>query len=95
MDTSSVNTVTMFSVAELTVNVDDEVEKYRQYAERMRPLVSNTISYIHKCLMEGKKVLVEGANATMLDIDFGEFVYSFLFTCRCFSDYGRISIFCL
>lgn len=74
------------------MNIDDEVEKYRQYAERMRPLVSNTISYVHKCLMEGKKVLVEGANATMLDIDFGEFVYSFLFTC---SDYGRISIFFL
>ncbi|KAK3883587.1 hypothetical protein Pcinc_012090 [Petrolisthes cinctipes] len=63
----------MFPV--LTVNIDEEVEKYRQYAERMRPLVANTISYIHKCLMEDKKILVEGANATMLDIDFGTYPY--------------------
>lgn len=46
------------------------------YAERIRPLVANTVAYIHKCLQEDKKVLVEGANAAMLDIDFGELVTS-------------------
>jgi len=31
--------------------------------------------YIHKALSDGKKVLVEGANALMLDLDFGTYPY--------------------
>ncbi|KAK8724594.1 hypothetical protein OTU49_011165, partial [Cherax quadricarinatus] len=60
---------------ELQVNVEEEVSKYKDYAERMQPLVANTLAYIHKCLKENKKVLVEGANAAMLDIDFGTYPY--------------------
>lgn len=45
--------------------------RYREYAERLRPLVKDTISYLHTALKEGRSVLVEGANAAMLDIDFG------------------------
>lgn len=33
------------------------------------------IGYLHKAHKEGKKVLVEGANALMLDIDFGTYPY--------------------
>ncbi|KAK8720029.1 hypothetical protein OTU49_013613 [Cherax quadricarinatus] len=60
---------------ELQVNVEEEVSKYKDYAEKMQPLVANTLAYIHKCLKENKKVLVEGANAAMLDIDFGTYPY--------------------
>lgn len=42
------------------------------YAERLRPLVTDTISYLHGALKDGRSVLVEGANAAMLDIDFGK-----------------------
>ena len=38
----------------------------------MRPLVVESVSFLHKQLEDGKNVLVEGANAAMLDIDFGE-----------------------
>lgn len=41
------------------------------YAEKLRPLVRDTISYLHNALKEGRSILVEGANAAMLDIDFG------------------------
>ncbi|XP_071528370.1 adenylosuccinate synthetase isozyme 1 A [Panulirus ornatus] len=60
---------------ELKVDVEEEVGKYKVYADRMRPLVTNTVAYIHKCLQDSKKVLVEGANAAMLDIDFGTYPY--------------------
>ncbi|KAK7044274.1 hypothetical protein SK128_025055 [Halocaridina rubra] len=60
---------------ELQVDIEDEVKKYKKYAERMRPLVTNGIAFIHKALHEGKQVLVEGANAAMLDIDFGTYPY--------------------
>lgn len=34
-------------------------------------MVRDTVSLLHASLKEGKSVLVEGANAAMLDIDFG------------------------
>lgn len=64
---------TMFP--ELDVDPDKEVALYRSYAERMRPLVTNTLAYMHQSLRDGKNILVEGANAAMLDIDFGTYPY--------------------
>lgn len=59
----------------LQVDKEQELERYRVLAERIRPLVVESVSYIHKKLAEGKRVLVEGANAGMLDIDFGTYPY--------------------
>ena len=38
-------------------------------------MVVESVSYIHSKMSEGKRVLVEGANAAMLDIDFGTYPY--------------------
>ncbi|XP_044263999.1 adenylosuccinate synthetase [Tribolium madens] len=59
----------------LTVDVESELARYKVYAERVRPLVYETVSYLDKAIKSGKKVLVEGANAAMLDIDFGTYPY--------------------
>merc|ERR1739838_705595 len=64
---------TMFP--ELDIDPDKEVALYKGYAERMKPLVTNTLAYMHQALRDGKKILVEGANAVMLDIDFGTYPY--------------------
>lgn len=45
----------------------------QKYAERLRPLVTDGVYFMHKALTgPSKKILVEGANAALLDIDFGE-----------------------
>ena len=37
------------------------------------PMVIDSVTFMHKALQDpAKEILVEGANATMLDIDFGE-----------------------
>lgn len=56
----------------LQVDVEDEVVRYEKYAAKIKPLVYDTVSFLDKAISEGKKVLVEGANAAMLDIDFGK-----------------------
>lgn len=61
---------------QLEVNVDEELFRYKNLAEIIRPFVTETVSYLHNALRSGKKVLVEGANAAMLDIDFGTY-YTF------------------
>jgi adenylosuccinate synthase len=56
---------------DLNVDIDAELVKYKSYAEQVRPFVIETISYIHGAILANKSVLVVGANAAMLDIDFG------------------------
>ncbi|CAG9765981.1 unnamed protein product [Ceutorhynchus assimilis] len=59
----------------LKVDIDEELARYEKYAGKIKPLVYDTVSFLDKAIREGKKVLVEGANAAMLDIDFGTYPY--------------------
>ncbi|KAL7750462.1 Adenylosuccinate synthase [Sorochytrium milnesiophthora] len=56
-------------------DVEAELAKYKEYAQRIKPIVIDSIVYVNKAVREGKRVLVEGANACMLDIDFGTYPY--------------------
>jgi len=60
---------------DLHVDVEAELVKYKEYAEEIRPFVVETISYLHTSIKNNKCVLIEGANAAMLDIDFGTYPY--------------------
>jgi adenylosuccinate synthase len=44
-------------------------------AERLKPYVIDSVVYLHQALMAGKRILVEGANAAMLDLDFGTYPF--------------------
>lgn len=57
--------------------VGEELEKLREIRERLirDKMVVDTVEYLHKSMKEGKRVLAEGANATMLDIDFGTYPF--------------------
>ncbi|MCI8743085.1 MAG: adenylosuccinate synthase [Lachnospiraceae bacterium] len=50
-------------------------ETYSSYGQRLRPFVCDTVTLLHKALEQNKKVIVEGAQATLLDIDFGSYPY--------------------
>lgn len=56
-------------------DVAGEVAKYTAMVETVRPLVADTVDYINNAYDEGKRILIEGANATMLDLDFGTYPY--------------------
>ena len=51
------------------------ITEYLEYAELLRPYVTDVNSIIHVALEQGKRVLFEGAQATFLDIDFGTYPY--------------------
>ncbi|TMW50957.1 hypothetical protein DOY81_003958 [Sarcophaga bullata] len=59
----------------IKVDVDAELLRYKGYVEKLRPYVKDTICFLHTALRQGKTILVEGANAAMLDIDFGTYPY--------------------
>jgi len=60
---------------EFSYDVEGEIERYREYAKRLAPMVDDTVLYINKAYKEGRTILVEGANATLLDLDFGTYPY--------------------
>jgi adenylosuccinate synthase len=57
------------------ITVDETVTELMQYAERLRPMVADTSLVLNTALDEGKTVLFEGGQATMLDIDHGTYPF--------------------
>jgi len=49
--------------------------QYEGYAQRLRPYVADTSLYVDTALREGKRVLFEGAQATLLDLDHGTYPF--------------------
>jgi adenylosuccinate synthase len=45
------------------------------FAERLRPYIVDGVTFIHTAISQKRRVLVEGANALMLDLDFGTYPY--------------------
>ena len=57
------------------VQFDTLVEKFLVYGEKIKDHVINTEAYLHKAIHSGKHVLFEGAQGTLLDINFGTYPY--------------------
>jgi adenylosuccinate synthase len=50
-------------------------DQYLEYAEFLRPMVTDTSLLINQAIRKGEKVLFEGAQGTLLDIDHGTFPF--------------------
>ena len=53
----------------------DILEEYMEFAEKLRPYVADTSLEVNRCLDQGKKILFEGAQGTLLDVDHGTYPY--------------------
>ena len=49
--------------------------EYSAYADRLRKHVCDTTAYLHQALQDGKSLLFEGAQGSLLDVDHGTFPY--------------------
>jgi len=57
------------------LSIDAVVEELLSYVERLRPMVADTSLLLNRALDDGKTVLFEGAQATMLDVDHGTYPF--------------------
>ena len=57
------------------LSYEEILKEYEGYADRLRPYVCDTIALLHDEIKAGRKILFEGAQATMLDIDYGTYPY--------------------
>uniref|UniRef100_A0A672JMA9 Adenylosuccinate synthetase isozyme 2 n=1 Tax=Salarias fasciatus TaxID=181472 RepID=A0A672JMA9_SALFA len=66
----------------LEIDVEGELVKLKTYVEQIKPMVRDGVHYMYEALHgPPKKILVEGANAALLDIDFG--TYPFVTSSNC------------
>ena len=57
------------------LDYEEILREYEGYADRLRPYVCDTIALLNEEVKQGRKILFEGAQATMLDIDYGTYPY--------------------
>jgi adenylosuccinate synthase len=50
-------------------------EEYLEHAEQLRPYVRDTTAWLHQALGQGKRLLFEGAQGSLLDVDHGSYPY--------------------
>ena len=55
--------------------LEDVAERYEGYAQRLRPHVADTSLIVDRALRDGKSVLFEGAQGTLLDLDHGTYPF--------------------
>jgi adenylosuccinate synthase len=67
--------IAMFDAAFQPFRPADIFDEYSEYAERLRPYVCDTTAWLHRSLREGRSILFEGAQGSLLDIDHGTFPY--------------------
>jgi len=54
---------------------EEVLGSYLAYAQKLRPFVADTTLAINQAIDEGKRVLFEGAQGTLLDLDHGTYPY--------------------
>ena len=57
------------------IEVEEVVAELLRYAERLRPMVADTGMLLNRALDDGKIVVFEGGQATMLDVDHGTYPF--------------------
>ena len=57
------------------LSADSFIKEYLGYADRLRPYAADTTPLLYDAVKAGKKVLFEGAQGTLLDLDLGTYPY--------------------
>ena len=63
------------TVADYQLDPDEFARIYAAAKEKLSPYICDTVPMLHRAKDEGKSILLEGAQGTMLDIDFGTYPF--------------------
>ncbi|PSQ80215.1 MAG: adenylosuccinate synthase [Bacteroidetes bacterium QS_8_68_15] len=57
------------------LDVDEIVEEYVAFDQKIDPYVTDTSQYLNRALADGQQVVAEGAQGSLLDVDFGSYPF--------------------
>lgn len=56
-------------------NFDEIYEEYSEYSQIIAPYVCDTVNYLQDAVKQNKRIICEGSQATLLDVDLGTYPY--------------------
>ncbi|MFO0918016.1 MAG: adenylosuccinate synthase [Planctomycetaceae bacterium] len=59
----------------MPLDAGDVFSAYMGFAAKLKPHVTNTTAWLHRAIQSGRKLLFEGAQGSLLDVDHGTFPY--------------------
>lgn len=69
------NAALLGSMYGMDVDVSKEISYFEGVRDKIYPLIKNTTYLLDGAVEEGKKILIEGANGTLLDVDHGTYPF--------------------
>ncbi len=69
------NRVFKYVYGKQTLDAQPIIESYLQAGKFLKPYITDTAVLVNKAIRQGKKVLFEGAQGTLLDLDHGTYPY--------------------
>lgn len=60
---------------EKELDVDQIINEYFEFDKKIDPYIKDVSAFLNESLKKGKEILLEGAQGTLLDIDFGTYPY--------------------
>ena len=56
-------------------DVEGEIQRYREYREKLDGMIVDGVHFVNDAYNNGKNIITEGANAAMLDLDYGTYPF--------------------
>jgi adenylosuccinate synthase len=69
------NTILSAVYGKAPLDAETILHEYRQFDEKIDPYVTDVSRYLNGAITAGKKILCEGAQGALLDVDFGTYPY--------------------
>ncbi len=70
------NTILTRVYNQLPIDTEEILDKFlNEYAPKIAPMICDSVDFLHNSLSENKNILLEGAQATFLDLDHGTYPY--------------------
>ena len=63
----------LYNIEEL--NIDNVIQEYVEYGKIITEYITSTSYFINDAIKEGKKIIIEGAQGTLLDVDHGTYPF--------------------
>jgi adenylosuccinate synthase len=60
---------------ETKINVDEIINEYQEFDKKIDEYITDTSLYLHQALKQGKRVIAEGAQGALLDVDHGTYPF--------------------
>jgi adenylosuccinate synthase len=57
------------------IDIDSLIEEYMAFDTQIDPYITDTTSFLHQAIKDGKRVLAEGAQGALLDLDHGTYPF--------------------